>query len=173
MPTANVLEIGSKWGTWTVISDAPRRHGTYCYLCRCECGGEWEIAARTLRSGASKGCRDCKRKYPSFEGISGCYYNQCKNGAEKRGIPWLLSIEDMWLVWQKQGGLCALTGEPLTQARGTNTTDYTASLDRIDSSKPYESGNVQWLEKEINRLKNNYSEEDLIKMCQKVADYRR
>jgi hypothetical protein len=46
----------------------------------------------------------------------------------------------------------------------------TASLDRIDSSKGYEEGNIQWVHKHINFMKRTYSQEYFIDMCKKVAD---
>lgn len=49
----------------------------------------------------------------------------------------------------------------------------TASLDRIDSSKGYIEGNVQWLHKDINRLKINYSDEDLIQICLEIIRWKK
>ena len=46
----------------------------------------------------------------------------------------------------------------------------TASLDRIDSSKGYVEGNVQWVHKMINMSKQQYSQEEFIDMCKAVAN---
>lgn len=44
------------------------------------------------------------------------------------------------------------------------------SLDRIDSSKGYEIGNVQWVTKYINWAKNDLSQKDFIDLCIAVAN---
>ena len=46
-----------------------------------------------------------------------------------------------------------------------NSVDWsvvTASLDRIDSSKGYQPGNVWWVHKRVNRLKNDFSMDELL-----------
>jgi hypothetical protein len=45
----------------------------------------------------------------------------------------------------------------------------TASLDRIDSSKGYIEGNVQWIHKHINKMKNNFNESYFIEICKKIS----
>lgn len=74
----------------------------------------------------------------------------------------------MWRLFLKQERKCALTDLLLTfekQKRG----EKTASLDRIDSSKGYVNGNVQWVHKDINWMKNRFSQERFIEMCKLVA----
>lgn len=46
----------------------------------------------------------------------------------------------------------------------------TASLDRIDSSKPYIIDNIQWVHKDINFMKRTYSHDYFIKLCKLVAN---
>ncbi len=90
----------------------------------------------------------------------------------KRGLEWNISMVDAWDKFQEQKGLCAYTGQVLTLSASKHDTLGTASLDRIDSSRGYVLDNIQWVHKDINRLKNNYSEADFIQMCHLVADYR-
>jgi len=80
-----------------------------------------------------------------------------------------LTIEEAWAQHEAQGGKCALTGEALVFPK--NCRDYTgnASLDRIDSSLPYQVGNVQWVLKDINLMKRNFDQERFVKQCLKVA----
>jgi archaellum component FlaC len=44
------------------------------------------------------------------------------------------------------------------------------SLDRIDSKLGYIEGNVQWLHKDVNYMKQEYSQEYYIDICKKVAN---
>mgnify|MGYP007044016634 CR=1 FL=1 len=45
----------------------------------------------------------------------------------------------------------------------------TASLDRIDSSKGYIEGNVQWVHKDINWMKQDFNEEYFIFLCSEIT----
>ena len=46
-----------------------------------------------------------------------------------------------------------------------------ASLDRIDSNKDYTIDNIQWIDKDLQRLKNNLSEQRFIELCRRVINY--
>ena len=46
----------------------------------------------------------------------------------------------------------------------------TASLDRIDSSRGYTLDNIQWVHKDLNKMKTNYPNDYFIKMCKYVAN---
>jgi archaellum component FlaC len=71
----------------------------------------------------------------------------------------------------KQNKLCALSGLPIKFARANKRTSETsASLDRIDSTKNYVEGNVQWVHKEVNIMKNVYNQEHFIEMCKLIAN---
>lgn len=43
------------------------------------------------------------------------------------------------------------------------------SLDRIDSNKGYVEGNVQWVHKDVNMMKQSYSNERFIGICCMIA----
>ena len=47
---------------------------------------------------------------------------------------------------------------------------YTASLDRIDSSKPYEIGNVQFVSISMNHMKNSMSHEDTLELIKIIKN---
>jgi hypothetical protein len=47
---------------------------------------------------------------------------------------------------------------------------HTASLDRIDSNKDYVEGNIQWVHKHLNLMKNILSQEYFINLCNKVSN---
>jgi hypothetical protein len=53
----------------------------------------------------------------------------------------------------------------------SNTSKYsTASIDRIDSSKGYILGNIQWVHKDVNFMKRTYSQEYFVKMCKLITE---
>lgn len=83
-----------------------------------------------------------------------------------------LTMEDLDAQWQIQGGKCALTGWEIKYSPMTNDNTVTASPDRIDSQVGYTPENLQYLHKDINRLKNNYTEDRFFEMCQAVTFYK-
>ncbi len=80
-------------------------------------------------------------------------------------------IKELWMsktsldayvraLLEKQGGECALTGIKL-QFRGDHDDEQLLpSLDRIDSDKQYEEGNLQIVCRFVNRWKNNTPDEE-------------
>ena len=48
--------------------------------------------------------------------------------------------------------------------------EITASLDRIDSSKGYIEGNVQWVHKSVNIMKCDFSSDIFIGICNQISN---
>lgn len=120
-----------------------------------------------------------EKNWKGYEGISGCAWRGYKNGALTRNLEFDVDIEYIWELYISQKGICKLSGVPIeiNQEIG-NLNRYgsqrgTASLDRIDSKRGYIKGNLQWVHKDINRLKSNWPEEQFVKMCKQVAEYNR
>lgn len=101
--------------------------------------------------------------------ISGNFINHIKRGAKSRHLEYKLSNEFLDTLLEKQEFKCALTKEPLKYGY-VNVIDYTASLDRINSSIGYIESNVQWLHKDVNLAKQKLSQEDFIELCRKVTE---
>jgi hypothetical protein len=73
----------------------------------------------------------------------------------------------------EQNQRCALSGQELSFSRNSrNKKDSTASLDRIDSLDGYVIGNVQWIHKDINRMKSDFDEKHFIDICHMIAKFR-
>lgn len=75
-----------------------------------------------------------------------------------------LTLDDLLLVWESQQGRCAVTGVKLHQpgCQGHEISkNYLASLDRIDSSKGYRKGNVQFISATVNNLKNDMTQQEV------------
>lgn len=149
------------------------RFGKSYWLCKCQCGKEKEIAKASLIRGLtlSCGCYQIEKAYRGCGDVSGMYWKTTRNGAARRNIEFNITVEDMWNQFLKQEGKCIYTGLQLTLTKRYNRCrNQTASIDRIDSSKGYTKDNIQWVHKDINRMKQEYEEEYFIKMCQLVAD---
>ena len=83
-----------------------------------------------------------------------------------------LTLEDLRDQWDKQDGRCPYSGWKLKNLATTSChlplTPDRASLDRIDSSKGYVQGNVQFVSYMAQCAKNIFSGDDLIKFCESV-----
>ncbi|QZE11466.1 HNH endonuclease [Streptomyces phage Jada] len=108
---------------------------------------------------------DKNPKWRGYKELTGVWLYQYRSDAKKKGRTWNLTPEYLWSKWELQEGLCAYTGMQLTHG-------VDASLDRIDSSIGYVEGNVQWVHRDINRMKSDFDESYFIEMCRKVDKQR-
>ena len=153
------------------------------WLCRCDCGTQKVINGSSLREGhtlscgcfnnehrgdANRGRRNLKR-WAGIGDMPKMQWTQIKRGAEKRGLTIEISHQDCWDLFQAQEGKCALTGVPLAFTFGKRIT--TASLDRIGSSKGYVPGNIQWVHKKVNIMKNIMLPDEFLGWCQRIANH--
>lgn len=151
--------------------------------CLCACGKTHVALVHKIISGNTKSCgclnHPSGERSPCFRGhkeISLAFYSQIRNtalgGTSKRKRTckeFNLSIEDMWELFIKQKRRCALSGVELYFHSRSERNDGTASLDRIDSNKNYEIGNVQWVHKHVNIMKNAFPQEYFLDFCEKIT----
>lgn len=76
-----------------------------------------------------------------------------------------LSADFILALYEVQRGRCAITGRRMTI--GT-TKPTNISIDRIDSSRPYERDNVQLVCLAVNYMKHELSQDDFIDWCRAV-----
>jgi hypothetical protein len=150
--------------------------------CDCACGNKkiTRLEAVLSKRVISCGCAYKNRKSmlgnknPAFTGVGDIgsrYFNDVlKVSAKKRKIPFNLTKEYLWDLFIKQDKKCAYTKIPLHFGRAGYTLETTASLDRIDNSKGYEEGNVQWVLKDINRMKWVFDSKYFVELCTLVAE---
>ena len=151
------------------------------WWCRCKCGREGSIEERFL----DYPCYSCSamdsglKKYPDGKYISGIQFLHIRKGSERRRDrlgDFKITQEFVDNLFEEQGGLCAISGVPLICSARLPTrkrSRATMSLDRIDSSKGYIEGNVQWVHKFINSIKSDHKQEDLISWCHIISGYQR
>jgi hypothetical protein len=96
------------------------------------------------------------------------WFHKFRIGAELRGIPFEIAAEDVARWHAEQGGRCVVSGLEIGwQEVGSG---HTASIDRIDSSLGYTQENCQLVHKDINMMKQSFSQEYFVQLCQAVAD---
>jgi hypothetical protein len=74
------------------------------------------------------------------------------------------------LLIEKQNKKCALSGLELKFPEfGEKATKQTASLDRINSDLGYVKSNIQWLHKDVNKIKWELSQIRFIELCKLIT----
>jgi hypothetical protein len=155
------------------------------WLFRCVCGKEIEKTRREITNLSSKNPKSCGcvlwlsvgNKHGLWKGvgeISKTYFNHIEKDARKRNLQLDITCEYIWDLFVKQNRKCALSGEELkfgtyAKIKKRPEREQTASLDRIDSSKGYVMGNVQWVHKRVNFMKQQTNQDEFISWCKKIA----
>lgn len=128
-----------------------------------------DLDQRTLRS---------KNRYKGYEELSGTRWSSYQVGAQRRGFEFNITIEYAWELFLKQERRCALSGVPidfdmsLDNLRKTGHQGGLASLDRIDSKQGYIEGNVQWVHKDVNKMKMELPQERFLEMVKQISKYK-
>ena len=145
---------------------------------KCDCGN---ICVRRLYAiKTQKYCTKCKPKLKNSSHYSwmGCgdishdLFTTYKHSANAKNFEFDVSIDYLWDLFLKQNRKCAFTGELLyfndTYRRKSNRT---ASLDRIDSNLGYIVNNLQWVHRDVNKLKKNFDDARFIQICLNISNH--
>jgi len=132
------------------------KKGTSCFSCR-------SVANNISRTGTKT-----KEKNPAWKGfgcVPGRVFSKLKRDAERRNLPFEITIEDIYNQYNKQRELCAFTGFHVVFGKD-------ASIDRIDSLKGYTLDNIQIVHKDLNMMKRDLPDIDFIWWCKAVSNFR-
>ncbi len=168
--------VNKRFNRLTVLKLGPKKHRENTWLCRCDCGNYITVKSHVITNGYTKSCGcilfDNGNKHFNWKGygeISGHMFWKIKNGAKHRNHEFNITIEYIWELFLKQNRRCLLSGIQLNLGDSKkNKNKPTASLDRIDNSKGYVEGNVQWVHVDINFMKQDLSQEELINYCKLI-----
>lgn len=99
------------------------------------------------------------------------YFTRLQKGAIDRNLEFNIDINYISKLLIEQDFKCALTGLDIKLGYPARKKENcTASLDRIDSSKGYIKNNVQWVHKDINWMKYNFSMDKFILYCRLIIE---
>jgi len=146
----------------------------------CVCGKKYSIKFSTLLSYVSSkrtfSCGCIQQKY--FNSIknerivgevSKRFFNQYKAQAKRRSLSFNITAEDIWNLYIKQNKRCVLTGNVLVFSERTQTlSDTSVSIDRIKTNIGYEKNNIRIIDKKVNLIKWEYSDEEFLKLCKTI-----
>lgn len=89
-----------------------------------------------------------------------------RNSAQSRGVVFDLTISDLYPLPE----VCPVLGIQLSYDNVRGDTDNSLSIDRIDPAGGYTRGNIVLVSQRANRIKNNASVEELLKIAAFYAD---
>jgi hypothetical protein len=169
---------GQVYGHLKVLSKNEDRSTKEQYWnCQCVCGNETIVRHSHLTTHTVRTC-GCshvvtQNKHPHWKGVgklSGALWLQINKSAAKRNLPISITKEHAWDLFLKQKEKCALSGVALKFNTSLRIRDGTASLDRIDSSMGYVEGNVQWVHKVVNVMKQDLSDLEFVEWCKLISE---
>lgn len=144
------------------------------WKCKClRCGHINNIRAGNLKNG-QKTCKTCSSKEAS-DTKKEClidynvWYSMISR-AKERDIEVTLTQQDCLDIFNAQDRKCALSGVPIYFG-ATRSKESTASPDRINQKLGYIKGNVRWVHKYVNIMRNSISTEEFIWWCDTIAKY--
>lgn len=107
-------------------------------------------------------CQKCKslRRIRSINASPKSYIGnlvtQLKYSRKKQGHKWNLTASQIWDIYEKQDGKCALSGVQMTHFRTHGEEgEANISIDRIDPEGLYVLANIQLVCKRVNYMKHN------------------
>ncbi len=163
---------GQQIGSLVVLDRAGSQNRLATWNCQCVCGQVVVALGSDLRQGKIKtcGCRTgikSRRNWQGHGDIPKSYWRALNQNAQQRNIDFDLTIECVNDLFLEQDRKCALSGDDISFSNNT------ASLDRIENEKGYLNGNVQWVHKDVNRMKQTYSVDYFIHLCKLIANKER
>ena len=140
------------------------------WLVLCDCGTELRAEAGYLKGGKIKSC-GCLKKIKTIHGeIPISLWTIINSHAKKRKILLSITPKYIWELYLKQNKKCAMSGVEISFKK--RYIEYsTASLDRIDSSKGYVEGNVQWVHKWVNLMKSDMTIKEFKHWCHLISNH--
>ena len=160
--------VGEYVGTKTLTEYAGRnRFGHHLWYWRGDCCEEIQGPSSISHLRRSTRCLTCafrRENNPRWKGykeLRGAWLTGVQNDAVKRGLVWDVTPEYLWEIWEDQRGCCIYTGRQLEHG-------VDASLDRRDNTAGYERGNLQWVHRDINRMKSDFVEDYFVALCSEV-----
>lgn len=109
-----------------------------------------------------------ERSYKYLNGNKEAYISLLLKKKEREN----LTLEYILSLYDSQKGLCALSGKEMTFIKipKSDKVHTNLSIDRIDSSKPYEEGNIQLVCAVTNVMKTTLTMSELYEWCRSIVN---
>ena len=140
---------------------------------------EMELTLYTQRNKTNNGvhycCNACFQKCRKDRTPFGYFVDKGRQRSKQIGIECDLDNNFLKELWNRQKGICPYTGIsmilPETKKEFCKCCSIEkASLDKIDPTKGYVKGNVEFVCQGINFAKHDYSKEDVLRFMEKIRN---
>lgn len=174
-------EVGHRYGRLIVIKRAANKKGHATWICKCDCGKVTKIFGTNLRNGSTQSCgclrkeRSCgaKKKLPFGEAAFRALVRSTKHGAERRGLTWDLTNEQVRNLSSKPCHYCGvLPAQHGTSSRCNGVYLYNG-IDRIDNTKGYTIDNVTPCCDICNGAKCKMTQSDFLAWIRRLCVFRK
>lgn len=187
--------IGMRFGNGIVLDKATNRkeNNRQEWVLKCDCGNIYQAKTSQLTGKAGHRTISCKcKRYDinnrpftkdpnviGYKELSMSIWNIYKTNSRKKNLDFSVTSKYAYDLYLNQNKKCVYTGWDINFGKivkidnKNKVIDKTASLDRIDNSKGYIEGNIQWVHKHINSMKNSHSEQYFIELCSAVYKNRK
>jgi len=158
----------------TIIKEDGKIDNYKAVVCQCRCGNIIRCKKTLINSGRKKscGCMITESEFVS-KNIMRMYWVAIIANANIRGIHVKITPADLEEQINKQNFKCALSGLDIVLPKSSDdfliTREWTASLDRINSNKYYIKNNIQFIHKDINKMKMDLEENIFLAYCQAIV----
>lgn len=118
-------------------------------------------------------CGNRRDEYSPFK----YHMRKVRARSKKKGWTTDLTVKYLKALWEQQQGVCTLSGQDLYLPPTSNAyareklAPNWASLDRIDSSLPYQQDNVRFISFIANMAKARFSDDQLLEFCKHVSNH--
>lgn len=86
-------------------------------------------------------------------------------GTKKRARSEHITLKDLISIWDRQNGICAVSGVAMTHMRNAGRIHTNASVDRIDNAIGYTLGNIRLVCVRVNIMRGAMTDEELRSWC--------
>ena len=134
--------------------------------------------ARNGRKSICKNCDCARQRNRDINLKDAIKLRKCMNSrflaardrANKHNIPFDITLDYLMELWDKQKGMCALSGIEMTFELKMGRTHTNVSIDKIDRTKGYTVGNVQLVCMACNQIKSDMTEEAMYYFCKNIVE---
>ena len=146
------------------------KRGSVRFFCNSSCAGKvvggWKDVTTIAKE---KGTLYDISKHAGNRKVTYNQFRQHFRRIKNRNRECDITLQDLQEQWNFQAGKCAYSRVSLIVGldgkKHSISPIYLASVDRIDSSKGYMKGNIQWVSATMNNAKNSMSHEETLEFC--------
>lgn len=163
--------------------EKPKNGTKMCNECKEEINVSKFSADKYSKDGMQSICKKCQKirhgiSYSKLSNFITQIVKNARGNAKRRNILFDITKENIEKLYEKQKGLCALSGIKMTHNAINDRQDNDShilnpnniSIDRIDSKIGYIKSNIQLVCAIVNRIKFEMTEPELFEFCCKIVN---